>query len=209
MDFLNYDSSSVDWCEPNYVWSPYVAEWWNTISSFILLFQGFVLSYYGKDDQALVFGRWFIVIGIGSIIFHGMLSTFGQFVDECAISCLLWYTLAMIFNWNTKFVWLLTLMSSGIFFVYPPVNAFVLVGQGIVMTILIFNRVKKKSRLLRIGGILFVIAIVLWILDRICFQTVVSLHAFWHIFISMSTFSVIMWYLPNKHALDAMEKHIV
>jgi hypothetical protein len=25
--------SAVDWCEPNYLHSPYVAEWWNTLSS--------------------------------------------------------------------------------------------------------------------------------------------------------------------------------
>ncbi len=33
LGFWGPRTASVDWCEPNYVWSHYVAEWWNTITS--------------------------------------------------------------------------------------------------------------------------------------------------------------------------------
>lgn len=29
---LMSDASTVNWCESDYVWSPHIAEWWNTIS---------------------------------------------------------------------------------------------------------------------------------------------------------------------------------
>lgn len=37
-DYLDYRffaaqvTASIDWCETNYAWSPFVAEFWNTVS---------------------------------------------------------------------------------------------------------------------------------------------------------------------------------
>ena len=123
-NFFNYDSSTVDWCEDNYIWSSYIAEWWNTLSSFSLLFEGifFILySTYGtvSDKELQIFGGWFIIIGIGSIIFHGMLSVFGQFLDECSICHLLWYLFSIIFGWKNTMACHNKYLSNGYIFYLP------------------------------------------------------------------------------------------
>lgn len=72
----------VDWCEPNYVYTPWVAEAWNTASSLVLV----VLGLYGMFR---VHGLRFRLgmlglagVGVGSALFHGVLVRFAQAADE-------------------------------------------------------------------------------------------------------------------------------
>ena len=38
LGFWGPRTASVDWCEPNYVVSHYVAEWWNTLTSVSIVY---------------------------------------------------------------------------------------------------------------------------------------------------------------------------
>jgi len=79
-------TASVDWCEKNYIYSFYIAEFWNTLSSFVI--SG--LSLYGiwkcyqKNFEWRFFLVYFLVfvVGIGSVAFHGTLLFTGQALDE-------------------------------------------------------------------------------------------------------------------------------
>lgn len=81
------EASSVDWCEPNYVHSAYVAEWWNTVSSLVIV----GLGLYGlwqavvRRPLELRFVVGFVtlaVVGLGSMAFHGTLLRSAQATDE-------------------------------------------------------------------------------------------------------------------------------
>ncbi len=79
-------TSSVDWCERNYVVTPYIAEFWNTISN-ILIFLGGVYGLYRARKSKLE-TRFYVlffliaVIGLGSALFHGTLQHNAQQLDE-------------------------------------------------------------------------------------------------------------------------------
>lgn len=79
-------TASVDWCEPNYVVSPYVAEWWNTLSSLpiaALGMLGMVLALRATAPVRFVVGfAVMAVIGWGSAGFHGTLLAAAQASDE-------------------------------------------------------------------------------------------------------------------------------
>jgi dihydroceramidase len=81
-------ASSVDWCEPNYVVSPFVAEWWNTLSSFPIALGallGLILLFVSgrrREPRFLVGYLVVFVVGLGSAAFHGTLSKLGQALDE-------------------------------------------------------------------------------------------------------------------------------
>ncbi|HKP60154.1 MAG TPA: ceramidase domain-containing protein [Polyangiales bacterium] len=81
------EASSVDWCEPNYVHSAYVAEWWNTLSSLAIV----GLGMYGlwqallRRPLELRFVVGFVtlaLVGFGSMAFHGTLLRSAQATDE-------------------------------------------------------------------------------------------------------------------------------
>ncbi len=80
--------SIVDWCEPNYVVSPYVAEFWNTLSSVPLVLMGlFGLAWWWRNRPRLArrFAWGFAglaLVGVGSVGFHGTLLRIPQALDE-------------------------------------------------------------------------------------------------------------------------------
>lgn len=80
--------ASVDWCEPNYVHSVYVAEWYNTLSSIPiallgLLAVGWALQAPIRSDPRFAVGGLIVaVVGIGSVAFHGTLLRPSQALDE-------------------------------------------------------------------------------------------------------------------------------
>merc|ERR1711934_283612 len=52
-------TSSIDWCESNYVVSFYIAEFWNTISSFLMVVAGIcglviTFQHHGAEMRAVV-----------------------------------------------------------------------------------------------------------------------------------------------------------
>ncbi|KAI8865360.1 hypothetical protein GQ42DRAFT_129594, partial [Ramicandelaber brevisporus] len=91
-------TSSIDWCEPNYVWSPYVAELWNTLSSLVICFVGEYGAYTIAKSIQDVLGwlfRMITTVGIGSVAFHSTLQAFpGQFADEAPM---LWTAGGMLY----------------------------------------------------------------------------------------------------------------
>ena len=80
--------SIVDWCEPNYAVSPYVAEWWNTLSSVPMGFVGFLGMWLCWSNRHWLEPRFFLnfvafaVVGWGSTAFHGTLLRIPQAADE-------------------------------------------------------------------------------------------------------------------------------
>lgn len=76
--------ATIDWCEDNFTWSSWIAEFWNTLSSLAMVLFGL----YGIWRHA-IFGRRFAfvfftfsLVGLGSILFHATLVFPFQLLDE-------------------------------------------------------------------------------------------------------------------------------
>ena len=100
--FWGRPTSSIDWCEDNYAFTPYIAEFWNTLSNFAFV----VLAMYGlRNSIRQGFGTCFnlqylsiMVIGVGSALFHGTLrhlyvpwiSTLTRSEQQCDETPMIW-----------------------------------------------------------------------------------------------------------------------
>jgi len=76
-------TASIDWCEQNYAFTPWVAELWNTLSSLAMVAAG-VLGLSSRrfaGEIRVAFGN-LVLVGLGSIAFHATLRFELQMLDE-------------------------------------------------------------------------------------------------------------------------------
>ncbi|CAJ0630790.1 4861_t:CDS:2 [Entrophospora sp. SA101] len=79
------EKTATNWCEDNYSLTHYIAEFFNTLSSFCMVCVGIFGMYMhskGFETRFLICFATIIVVGIGSILFHGTLLFSLQLFDE-------------------------------------------------------------------------------------------------------------------------------
>ena len=91
-------TATMDFCEPNYEHSQFVAEFWNTISSIPIFLVGCVGVWLCRvqalgPEQTLCYAM-VAVVGLGSAAFHATLLREGQILDECPM---LWVVQALVY----------------------------------------------------------------------------------------------------------------
>ncbi|KAJ2327487.1 hypothetical protein H4S02_001329 [Coemansia sp. RSA 2611] len=99
-------TSSVDWCEENYQWSPFIAEFFNSWSSLAMIILGECCARMNPTGYSAftLLARSITVVGVGSWLFHATLKYSMQMTDELpmlwAISIACYIALTMQFNVN-------------------------------------------------------------------------------------------------------------
>eukprot|EP01135_Chromosphaera_perkinsii_P005036 Nk52_evm13s311 gene=Nk52_evmTU13s311 len=99
--FWGEPTSNVNWCEHDYAVSGFVAEFWNTITSFMFAFMGFLGMSLISDGHSITKWSffWLCSIGFGSAAFHGTLQYSAQLLDEVPMiwgSCCFIYSLTIL-----------------------------------------------------------------------------------------------------------------
>ncbi|MGB0592456.1 MAG: ceramidase [Myxococcota bacterium] len=80
--------ASVDWCEPNYAWSPWIAEFFNVLSSAPMVVIGLLALWRLHRSARRTEPRFILcflgltVVGVGSMAFHATLLQVAQALDE-------------------------------------------------------------------------------------------------------------------------------
>lgn len=100
-------TSSIDWCEENYTYSPYIAEFVNTLSNIPFICLG-LYGYYRVLHQGLPRRYGYLMLGLsviggGSGLFHMTLQWFWQLMDELPMIYLVTYCGLLVFDTSPEF----------------------------------------------------------------------------------------------------------
>lgn len=182
--------ASVSFCEDKYNVLPYVAEYYNTMSAISYLIVGLILSNFKKLKKI---SNSILFLGVGTMLLHGTLRKYGQWVDECGMLSFSYDVIVEYRrrkNKTTNFLYFICLIGS--YFILVKFHFFVLLFLGLQVYIFVLsNKTYKNFRekvLIQAYGVVFVISMVFWFLDQFyCSYTkTYQLHALWHVGTSLS-----------------------
>lgn len=188
--FWGVPTSTIDWCEENYVVSPYIAELLNTVtnSGFILL-AGLAIynAWRNKLDLRFIYLAFgFLLVGVGSWWFHMTLRYEYQLLDELPMiyaTCIpFWSVFSQFKSPRHSF-----LIGAGIFFAANLLTAIYLhfknptihqVGYAVLNAGIIFqsaalahkhvhdeHELRKMNYTMFFGVAVFLLGYLLWNLD--------------------------------------------
>ncbi|CEO99381.1 hypothetical protein PBRA_001287, partial [Plasmodiophora brassicae] len=158
------------------------------------------------------------VVGLGSGYFHATLSYSGQLIDELAI---LWVVAAVVMIASPKnlmnnrilngsrlrlkiIMTIVTIVSSGLMFAAPVLNAFLLLSLCIPALAFFVNKVQSATswrvvRLIFLSTFWWLLAITCWVNDRVFCKIWTELgvpypqlHALWHLLVSVCSYAFII-----------------
>ncbi|KAI9291606.1 alkaline phytoceramidase [Neoconidiobolus thromboides FSU 785] len=213
-------TSSVDWCEPNYVHSPYVAETFNTLSSLAMVLIGELgarMNHSTHWKQKCTF-HMITVIGIGSILFHMTLKYYTQMLDELPMV----WTSSMMFNltietrfqncpsWVSMLIFLYAVSSTLITSIFQGDLQVILFRVCFAITtytcvVLGFQKFLETERNTEAGIVfqrgfwLFLSAFSLWVFENSACSSFLgngiypTFHGLWHILVSLGIYHLIVY----------------
>jgi len=219
--FWGSPTSTVDWCEVNYAMTPFVCEFFNTVSSLAMVAAGAL----GVFLHRRVFDRWTLVafgllglVGVGSVAFHGTLRFEFQMLDELPMLFLVALVAYLVLE--PRFgPWLPTALIT--YAVFATLSATLNRGQiqflafqlsfG-ALELFCMLRVYQMSRspenapvrpLFNLGAGMYFAAIALWFVDlRFCDLVSLrlpalgmsnpQLHAWWHVLVSCGFYLLLL-----------------
>jgi dihydroceramidase len=209
-------TSTIDWCEENYAVTPYIAEFWNTISNLAYI----ILGLYGlhqswnHEKRFKVTFLCLILVGVGSIFFHATLKWEGQLSDEIAMLMATLSTLYLLLSTKNIGSVRRYILIGGLFLIFVVFVIIYIflqwallfqVGWVSLVIVVVYRFMKliqqmeiAVQRYYRIITIIFVLAAMMWLIEQLTCTSfpivkLLKLHAlFWHIGTAIGAYAVMI-----------------
>ena len=216
-------TSTVDWCEENYEYVDWIAELWNTLSSLILTIAGltgFYKYYHLKGSSVYLI---LFLVGVGSVLFHAMLTVESQMLDEIPMIFLVVQLLANTVELTSAIkiiMYAITTIYS--VFIYNTASIpqlqfmlfqFTIISSGcIIFFTLLRIAFKSNAAFTRFskGSTFFLLGWTFWLVDFFLCSTLKEtinpqFHAWWHIFSAIGIYHIAYISLLACNEVDDMK----
>ncbi len=218
-------AATVDWCEPNYAVTHYVAEFWNTLSSGWILMLGLYgawRAWHGgpAERRFVVAFTGLAVVGAGSIAFHGTLLRVSQALDELPMVYLgliaVWMLAHREGGEGRQMAAWMTLYALGFTAAYGRVEQafeiFLATYAGLITWVVVQSvrltwmrpSPKLLSNLLRTSALGYLGSLAFfWIPEHVLFACDdpiqrLQLHSWWHLGAGTGSYTWLMWAMTDR-----------
>jgi len=228
-------TSAVDWCEPNYTWSYFIAEFFNTITSlpaFFLALNGLYLTYkYGYDKRFIVVNAMVGMVGLGSAAFHGTLLYTGQILDELpmvyASLSLLYVVLEMestekgpVYKYAAPLIIGYSILFTMVYLYLPDFFIFFLVGYiaGILTLVYRCSIIFRNPSTIKSQKVFIVLSIGFYIGGWLCFWIpeimfcdqlqALNFHSWWHVTSTLGAFVMVIFAVYQREMVKGRKPEL-
>ncbi len=197
-------TASVNFCEQDHLHSPYIVEYYNTLSSIPMIFLGIYGLYYHNKLHHHINYRFIILmlIGFGSTLFHATMHRFTQLLDEIPM---IWLNSVLVYELIPSSYWFISAFFISIIYNLYHIYSIFIVYFTVSGLFVFFIPIQMRKnafakKLLTIALTLFTIGFIKWIIDNIFCSYVHDyyLHAWWHIWSGLSLYYYIQFQLAMK-----------
>jgi dihydroceramidase len=189
--------SSISWCESKYVFTPYIAEFFNTVTGFTFCISAILQFKYHRDNILFRSQFYTFIVGIGTMMFHSTLLYHWQLLDEIPMILIAIEYINIFCSINKSIFYYPIYLITLVYFINP--NYQVILFQTVFASyvlIIIYNVTFKLKNItdnynLKKTIIIFVISLILWKIEQYYCKNIIKffqLHAIWHILTSIGLF---------------------
>ncbi len=216
-------TSTVDWCEKNYEVVSFIAEFWNTISSLMLLYAGAYGMLQHWNLKGNIIFLVLAIVGIGSVFFHGTLTLFTQMMDEIPMIFLVTQLVLNTMNvkkyiyvayvYATIYSMLIFLSSFAIYKSYTIQfylfqSSIIISAIAILIALLKVPRTQSTRYLFSKGLIFFFTGWSCWLMDYFLCDILQNwcafnpqFHAWWHVFSAFGVYNLSLISIMAKNGV--------
>lgn len=205
---------AYDWCEENYAVHPYIAEFWNVITSLFIAGLGTSVVLKNMDNGGKYLGLAQVLIGVTSAWYHSTLTHAGQFADEASIAIYTCAVFHQIYKDDVNKLNLFniaTVLCIAISILYPHISQVILAAHCTSTVVAIFWKMpimNVAKEHLRRFIVLFVAAAICWVHERFapCDGHTWICHPLWHVFSGLSIVSMTNYVVLLMTYTEAQKK---
>lgn len=229
-------TSTHEWCEPNYLYSSYIAEFFNTISNvpaILLALVGLVIALGQRFEKRFsVLHISNMILAIGSAGYHATLQRVQQQGDETPM---VWEMLLYLYilyspDWHYRSTMPTFLFLYAI--VFAIAHAYVRFGIGFwlhyallcflciprMYKYYIYTEDKLAKRLAKLYLITLIVGSICWLFDRLLCRDISRWyfnpqgHALWHVFMSFNSYfanEFLMYCRAQQRGWDPKVKYLL